>query len=76
MKCKLALVAKNVIIAQDTGFPSAINIFEGIQSSGFPLFIQELAFLTVWTKREGDREEQSGYPYCPTQWQRASQTTG
>jgi hypothetical protein len=48
MRLKFSLVARDVIIAQNTGVPSAINILEGIQGGGFPLFIQGLAFLTVW----------------------------
>src|SRR5438477_3550277 len=60
MRLKLALVARDVIVAQDTGVPSAINILEGIQGGGFPLFIQGLAFLTVWQREDADVEERVG----------------
>ena len=60
MKLKLGLVARDVIVAQDSGVPSAINILEGIQGGGFPLFIQGLAFLTVWQRENGDPDEHVG----------------
>jgi hypothetical protein len=60
MKCKLALVAKEVIISHNTGVPSAINIMEGIQASGFPLLLQEISLLTVWAKDQGDADEFAG----------------
>jgi hypothetical protein len=61
MKCKLALVAKDVIISQTTGVPSAINIMEGIQTSGFPLLLHEISYLTVWSKESGDPDEFDGH---------------
>lgn len=60
MKCKLTLAAKEIIISHDTGVPSAINIMEGIQASGFPLFLQEISVLTVWKKEADDPEESHG----------------
>lgn len=60
MKCKLSLVAKEVIISHATGVPSAINIMEGIHSSGFPLLLQEISLLTVWVKDQGDEDEFAG----------------
>ena len=61
MRCKLALVAKNIILAHDTNVPSAISIMENIHAGGFPTFIQEIAFLTVWAKEAGDPDEQVGH---------------
>jgi hypothetical protein len=61
MRCKLALVAKDIIVSHDTNVPSAINILEGIQAGGFPIFLQEIAFLTVWAKDPGDPEDHVGY---------------
>lgn len=61
MKCKLALVAKDVIISHTNGVPSAINIMEGIHASGFPLLLHEISFLTVWAKEQNDPEESDGF---------------
>lgn len=60
MRCNLAVVAKDIILAHDTGLPSAINIIEGIQASGFPTFIQNISFLTVWVKDANDQDEHKG----------------
>lgn len=61
MKCKLSLVAKEIIIAHDTGVPSAINLLEGIHAASFPVLFHEISFLTVWTKEEGDKDQQEGH---------------
>lgn len=61
MKCVLALVARDVVIAHDTGVPSAFNILAGIQAEGFPLLFQELSFLTVWSKDSEDSDGSEGY---------------
>jgi hypothetical protein len=60
MRCKLAIAAREVLIAQDTGIPSAINIIEGINAAGFPTLVPGLAFLSVWTREDGDAEEHKG----------------
>lgn len=60
MTPKLALAAKSVIVDRDSGVPSAIGIMENITAEGFPLFVPELAFLTVWSREENESDEVSG----------------
>ena len=60
MKAKLALVAREVIISADSGVPSAINIIEGLRPEGFPAFLNNIAFLSVWRREDGDPMELNG----------------
>ena len=54
MKAKLALVAREVIISAD------INIIEGLRPEGFPAFLNNIAFLSVWRREDGDPMELNG----------------
>lgn len=60
MKVRLSLIAREVIIAADSGVPSAINIVEGIQVEAFPLFLANLSYLSIWAKDNNDQNEQVG----------------
>ncbi|WP_367871795.1 hypothetical protein [Luteolibacter sp. Populi] len=60
MNPRLALVAHDIVIAADTGVPSAFHVMEGIVSESYPMFLPMIAFLTVWHKEEGDPDEARG----------------
>jgi hypothetical protein len=60
MKSRLILIAREVIIAADTGVPSAISILEGVQADKFPAVVPAISFLSVWKKEEHDKSEKSG----------------
>jgi len=54
VRCKVCLVAEAVIRDAESSAVSVYNILEGITSQGFPLFLQRLAFLTIWEREPED----------------------
>lgn len=50
MVLKLCLVAEGVSVDRQTNELSIYNVLEGIEASGFPLFVQRISFLTVYER--------------------------
>jgi hypothetical protein len=57
---KYGLVAEGVSQDKDSGSLSVFNILEAIAASGYPLLLQKLSFLSVWSRLDSDPSEVSG----------------
>ena len=58
---RLAVVAEGVSIDQQTTSLSIYNVLEGIEGSGFPLFIQRITFVALYERALDDPEIHNGH---------------
>ena len=56
-KCKLCIAARGVLQDAQSNNISLFNIIERVNILSFPFFMQEMGVLGVWSKEEGDRDE-------------------
>jgi hypothetical protein len=54
MRSIICLAAKGVVRDADTGNISVYSILEQFNAEGFPFFVQELALLATWKRKQND----------------------
>src|SRR5262245_50706814 len=55
-----ALAAEGIVHDSDTDALSLYNILEGVAAEGFPLLIQRMGAVALWTRSEGEKERWPG----------------
>ena len=60
IRSKFCFAAEGIIRDAESNSISIFNILEGINSEGFPIFIQRIAFIALWERDPQDVEQPSG----------------
>ena len=60
LKCRLAVVADSVVRDADSNYVSIFNVFEEVNSFGFPLALNKFYALFMLTRQATDTEQYDG----------------